>query len=83
VTAAETLTLALHELVDTGQRTPCFDDDAWISDDPDDRAEAARRCLACPVLDPCALAAHEIRPRLVFGVWAGHDFESKRKANAA
>jgi len=44
---------------------------SWTSDDADDRAQAARWCLGCPVLDECGAAADEHDER--FGVFGGRD----------
>lgn len=41
----------------------------WISDDPDERALAARLCRRCPVIELCREAGRRER----FGVWAGKD----------
>lgn len=45
----------------------------WISDDPEDRAEAAEACRLgeCPVWTACGKAATVGRE--TFGVWAGRD----------
>ncbi|WP_052338016.1 WhiB family transcriptional regulator [Intrasporangium calvum] len=54
-----------------GLRIPCADGDAWISDDPRERARAAPLCRFCPVRSQCAEAGESTRER--FGVWAGRD----------
>jgi hypothetical protein len=87
VTAAEQLTLALLELADRGERTPCQGRrrDRWTSECAEDRAWAASVCLTlgCAVLTECAAAADEHDER--FGVWAGQDRSTqptpKRKAD--
>ena len=78
MTATERLTGALLALLDRGLRPPCAPPapDWWLSDDPGDRAAAARLCTGCPVLDACAAAADENGE--VFGVWAGRDRGSSR-----
>ncbi len=75
MTAAE-LSLALLELADHGQRTPCQSSrrrDRWTSDDAAERAWAAAVCLTlgCPVLTECGAAADQQDER--FGVWGGRD----------
>lgn len=58
-------------------RTPfCDGRDEWLSEDADERAEAAEACHHCPVLTACADAARELRP--TFGVWAGRDLTSTK-----
>lgn len=61
------------------RRIPCRGDDAdlWTSDRGADRAEAARRCNRCPLLDECRRAADATRVR--FGVWAGHDRATRQE----
>lgn len=86
MTAAELLTLALADLADGGQATPCQGRrrDRWVSDDRDDRAWAASVCvgLACPVLAQCGAAATENGER--HHVWAGVDRTAvTRKAASA
>jgi Transcription factor WhiB len=72
VTAAETMGLALLELTSLDQRPPCaHSSDAWMSEDRDERAIAARRCAGCPVFKVCADLAAEIKPS--FGVWGAKD----------
>lgn len=84
-TASERLTLALDDLVARGQTWPCSGDDAWTSEDHDDRVEAARRCSGCPAITPCAEAADEAGHK--WGVWAGVDRgqrpQPKKKETAA
>ena len=73
MTATEVLTLALLNLEEHGQLTPCAGSDSWISEDHTERAWAARVCVAvrCVVFDECAAAADENRE--TWGVWAGVD----------
>jgi Transcription factor WhiB len=79
VTAAETMGLALLEMVDHGQRPPCgYSSDSWMSEDPGERATAARRCAGCPLFKVCAGLASEIKPS--FGVWAGRDWTKQQRA---
>jgi len=74
MTAAEQLTRALVDLAAHGRRPRCGEPGGhqlWCSDDAADRAQAARWCTGCPVMDECAAAAAEHGER--FGVWAGTD----------
>ena len=72
VSAAETMALALRQLLDHDQRPPCGgSSDAWMSEDHRQRAAAARRCSGCPVIALCAAVATEVKAS--FGVWAGTD----------
>lgn len=85
VTAQEALTLALVELLERDQRTPCQRvsvRDRWTSEDQADRVYAAAACRMCPVLPQCRAAADEADER--FGVWAGTDRTRtpRRKASA-
>jgi len=50
---------------------PCAGVDGWTSEDPDERALAARCCAGCPLSDPCRVLADELKAS--FGVWAGQD----------
>jgi len=73
-TAAETLTRALVDLATEGRRPRCGETgghELWCSDDPTDRAPAARWCTGCPVKVECAAAADEHDER--FGVFGGRD----------
>jgi Transcription factor WhiB len=79
VTAAETMGLALLEMVDHGQRPPCgYSSDSWMSEDREQRAAAAHRCTSCPVFKVCADLGAEIKP--YFGVWAGRDVTKQQRA---
>lgn len=49
--------------------------DTWLSEDADTRAEAARWCAPCIVLDLCEAAARELRP--THGVFAGRDWTKR------
>jgi Transcription factor WhiB len=72
MTAAEAMTRELLNLTHREQVPPCaHNPDAWVSEDKDQRATAARTCQTCPLLNPCADFAAELKPR--FGVWAGVD----------
>lgn len=81
-TARDQLTLALVQLAADGGRPPCGEyggHELWTSDDAEDRAIAAARCLDCPILTECRAAADEHDERWhVWHVWAGID-RTKRK----
>lgn len=79
MTAAEALTCALARLTDAGTLPRCGEPDAylmWLSEDAEDRSQAARWCRGCPVLTECAAAAVELGA--TWGVWAGVDRSSNR-----
>ena len=71
--AHQALTAALTSAVARGQFVPCagpWDGDSpWLSDDPDERAWAAERCIACPAITECREAGQAEG----FGVWGGID----------
>ncbi len=74
MTAAERLTRRLVTLAAQGRRPRCGEAGShglWLSDDADDRAQAASWCTGCPVMDECAAAADEHGER--FGVFRGTD----------
>jgi len=63
VTASERLREALADAEHRGDTVPCRrGDDAWISEDLEDRREAARACTGCAVLSLCDAAARVERP---------------------
>ena len=65
--ASDQLTRRLLDLARAGQRPPCAADDRWLSEDQDERAEAASLCAGCPVITECRDAAAAQRES--FGVW--------------
>jgi hypothetical protein len=72
MTAVDDMAAALHDLAEREQATPCaHSSDAWMSDQPDQRAAAAHACSPCPLLDVCGRYASEVRA--TFGVWSGRD----------
>ncbi len=76
--------MALVALAARGERPRCAWPDIghwWTSDDPEERARAARRCAGCPVFSACAAAADEMQES--WGVWAGVDRRPSRAARAA
>jgi WhiB family transcriptional regulator, redox-sensing transcriptional regulator len=65
--------LALADAL-AGIPAPCMtatDPDLWFSDD----AAAFRGCQQCHARQECATYADSIDAR--FGVWAGHDYETR------
>ena len=80
------LNRALAQAVQAGQPPPCAagGGDRWLSDNPADRAEAARLCVGCTVLGLCGEYADAARE--AFGVWAARDrgaVTTRRKEGAA
>jgi Transcription factor WhiB len=72
------LNKALLGLAIRGERVRCSDPVdhlMWTSENPDERASAARRCAGCEVFDLCGLAALERNEK--WGVFAGVDFTRK------
>jgi Transcription factor WhiB len=68
------LTRAILEAAASGLRPHCSDvgtGGLWLSDHEAERAEAAKLCVGCPVIEPCGQAATARRER--FGVWGGVD----------
>lgn len=56
-----------------GQAVPCQShaDNAWLSEDPEERAEAAVRCFGCPLITECATEA--LDTKATHGIWGGFD----------
>lgn len=76
----EALTAALGHLLEQGQRPPCAGGgDVWLSDDLDERSQAAHACDGCPLLAPCDAVGQGEK----FGVWAGIDRTTTNKRKAA
>lgn len=71
MTALEELDRALRAASDNDNLPPCTGHGEWLSDDTDERREAAELCGGCPVFDACGAAADELQVR--FGTWAGVD----------
>lgn len=68
--AREQLARALLTLAEAGQRPRCSDSpQLHLSDDPAERATAARQCVGCPLLDLCRNAGQYER----HGVWGAVD----------
>lgn len=66
------LVAALVELDSLGVRTPCDEDPvAFLGDDFDQRAQAAKRCGLCPIRSECGDFAD--KQRVTHGVWGGRD----------
>lgn len=79
MSARDRLDRALLDLAAAGRRPVCgepWSEALWTSDDADDRAEAARLCQTCPLLEPCAEAADEADER--HHVWGGQDWTRHR-----
>ena len=80
MTPTERLNRALLDLAVEGGRPRCAEyggHEMWTSDDPDDRALAARWCRGCPILPPCHDAAVAEGER--WTVRGGVDFRSASK----
>ncbi len=84
---------ATDTAIRAGQTLPCLDTrelvtavtsssdpNPWLSDDPDDRADAAQACRGCPVATECLTYAHV--HRTTFGVYGGRDFTIKARQAA-
>jgi len=72
VSASENMARELSAMVDHEQKPPCAaDPGAWVSEDHTERAQAARLCAGCQLLDPCNDLADELHVR--FGTWGGRD----------
>jgi hypothetical protein len=72
--ASERLTRALDDLVHQGILPNCGNPSTgwmWLSEDIEDRAQAAKWCRGCPIYRECGDAASARRER--FGVWSGED----------
>ena len=69
LTRGEALALSIATALESGQRIPCAGSSEWLSENRDERAEAALSCTGCPAFAPCRAAGH----REAFGVWAGID----------
>ena len=71
--AHRALAAALTNAVARDLFVPCagpWDGDSpWLSDDPDERAWAAERCIACPAITECREAGQAEG----FGVWGAID----------
>lgn len=83
MTARERFDRALVDMAADGLRPRCAehtDRSLWTSGDADERAEAARLCGPCPVLDLCGASADEERD--VWTVRAGVDRRPSPAARA-
>ena len=73
--SAERLLTATDVAVRAGLSLPClgsYASDGWLSDDEQERVEAALACRPCPVIGEC-LAFAEAH-RTTHGVYGGRDF---------
>jgi hypothetical protein len=70
--AQEAMRAAVKAARADGRPIPCISDDAglWLSERARERAQAARKCVNCPVLGECERLACGAE----FGVWAGKDY---------
>ncbi|WP_286218925.1 WhiB family transcriptional regulator [Paraoerskovia sediminicola] len=71
----------LDRLEGTGSRIPCragpiTSSTVWISEDPDDQVQAARRCVGCPALEQCD--AYGLTFTREGGVWGGRTVAERR-----
>lgn len=72
------LDLALDDLALDGVLTPCQLDPApFVSDEREQRQQAAPRCAACPVREPCGVYAEAASEPLF--VWAGIDRKPRHR----
>jgi hypothetical protein len=72
--ASDTLTIALLNMAERGERTHCSDPTShhlWLSEHESERAVAVMLCDHCPVLTVCRQTA-ELRQESC-GVWGGRD----------
>lgn len=65
------LEAGLEALARAGRVAQCVAQDAWISDDAEDRAAAAEGCTWCPLTAPCLAAGLAVRS--TWAIWGGHD----------
>lgn len=66
---------ALATNAERGRFPICRGSDAWLSESPEVRADAAARCAPCVVLAECTEAARELKPS--FGVFGGRDWTKR------
>lgn len=81
MSATQALDRALLGLAEDGRRPRCAEPggfEIWCSDDPEDRATAARWCRGCPITQQCHAAAVEMK--VSHGVWGGSDFSKNTRA---
>lgn len=80
MTALEDLARVLVDALEAGERPPCCYPDRtllWLSEDREERAEAALHCDGCTIFDACRDAGESAGltgGRATFGVFAGHDY---------
>ena len=82
--ASERLVRALINLAAQGLRTHCSDAGAselWLSEHEGERAQAARLCIGCPVIQPCGEAAQANDER--WHVWGGRDYTRRPRGQQA
>lgn len=84
MSARDRFDAALVNMAARGDKPRCSWPDLaplFVSDDPEDRARAVRRCAGCEVIDLCGAAADEERD--VWTVRGGVDRRPSRAARAA
>jgi hypothetical protein len=77
--ASERLVTAIADAASRGLTYTCSDPSIghlWLSEDADERAQAAKLCIGCVIQAECWSVAHARRER--FGTWGGHDFTPRR-----
>jgi hypothetical protein len=70
--ASDALTRALVNAASRGQRPRCGDYETsylWLSEDEQDRKQAALLCTGCPIFQPC----NDVGRHQRFGVFGGRD----------
>lgn len=80
MSARDDLDQALMSMASKGDKPRCAWPDMreWFtSDDPEERARAARRCHSCPIFTECAAVGEDES----WGIWAGVDRGPKRQTS--
>ena len=65
------LAAAFADVHERGRRAPCEGRGEWLSEDPEERAEAVAACGHCPLV--IADVCRDVGGRERFGVWGGVD----------
>jgi hypothetical protein len=82
--ASDKLTMALIAMAAKELRPHCSDPEShlmWLSEHPQERAQAALMCGGCPVIAECGDAADANDER--WHVWGGRDYTRKPRARQA
>jgi hypothetical protein len=78
--AIRALSSALLTMLKQDVRPPCADgSNAWTDEDHEIRAKVAPVCDECEICHQCQDFADTARPRITFGVFAGHDYTTTTK----